>query len=87
MQVGVNTRPVERLVLLLDAAQGLMARLHAMLTFGRPAVLNREIEDVTEHLVKKFPAYPVGTEKVCACVCVCACVQACGSGEMPAEAR
>ena len=51
--------------MLLDAVQGLMARLHRMLAFSIPVgLVGREMSDMTEHLVKKFPTYPVNTEKV-----------------------
>jgi hypothetical protein len=56
----------EQLSWLLDCSVGLMTRLHRMIYFvPPPALQHRDMRDFNEHMLKKFPAYPINSEKVC----------------------
>ena len=53
----MSNRIAERLVILNDAANGLLARCHGLLSFKRPAVLDSSVDKVCQRLMKRFPEF------------------------------
>jgi hypothetical protein len=54
----------ERLILLGEAKDGLLARTHMFLGFLKPAYFDEDIERVAQRLAKKYPEIPEGLDKV-----------------------
>lgn len=54
----------ERQIILLDVCQGLLARLYNLSAFQLPAQFDDSLRSVCSFLVKQFPAYPDGVERV-----------------------
>lgn len=54
----------ERLDIMTETAEGLLARTYLLISFPRPPALNAEIEKVCQKLERKFPDIPEGLDKV-----------------------
>lgn len=57
-------KAAEKFIILTDAAEGLLARVHFMMGFKRPDLFSAEVDKYIKALCKKFPEPPTDLDKV-----------------------